>query len=101
MHGYPEENELLSLFECEPIFLESPTDAIDFFYNEAVYKFSKGIENFIVTIAPSDGKVTIRVTNCSSENLITYLSFKRVYKFEITDDKKDSSSILIRVGMIH
>lgn len=97
MQGYPEENELLSLFECEPTFLESPSDSIDFFYTEATYKFSNGGEDFIVTIAPSYSEVKIRVTNRSSKNLIAYFDLKRVYHFEITADKKDSSSILMKV----
>ncbi|WP_342573901.1 hypothetical protein MHH37_16790 [Solibacillus sp. FSL K6-1781] len=77
MQGYPEENELLSLFECEPTFLDSPSDAIDFFYTEATYKFSNGNEDFIVTISPSYSEVKIRVTNCSSKNLITMI---HIYK---------------------
>ena len=97
MHGYPEENELLSLFECEPTFIETPSDSIDFFYTEATYKFSNGSEDFIVTIHPSCCEVKIQVTNRSTKNLITYLDLKRVYHFEITNDKKNSSSILMKV----
>lgn len=97
MQGYPEENELLSLFECEPSFLEAPSDSIDFFYNEATYKFSNQDEDFIVTISPSYSEVKIRVTNRISKNLITYLDLRRVYQFEIIEDKKDSSRILMKV----
>lgn len=97
MQGYPEENDLLSLFECEPTFIETPSDSIDFFYTEATYKFSNGSEYFIVTIHPSCCEVKIQVTNRSTKNLITYLDLKRVYHFEITNDKKNSSSILMKV----
>lgn len=97
MQGYPEENDLLSLFECEPTFIEPPSDSIDFFYTEATYKFSNGSEDFIVTIHPSCCEVKIQVTNRSTKNLITYLDLKRVYHFEITNDKKNSSSILMKV----
>lgn len=96
MQGYPEENELLSLFECEPTFLETHPTYL-FFYNEATYKFSNGFEDFIVTIHPSCSEVKILVTKRSTKNLITYLDLKRVYHFEITNDKKDSSSILMKV----
>ena len=99
MQGYPEENELLSLFECEPTFLETPSDSIDFFYSEATYKFSNKDEDFVVTIAPSYGEVNIRVTNRYSKNIIAYLDLKRVYHFEITADKKDSSSILMIIDV--
>ena len=97
MQGYPEENDLLSLFECEPTFIETPSDSIDFFYTEATYKFSNGYEDFIFTIHPSCSEVKIQVTNRSTKNLITYLDLKRVYHFEITNDKKNSSSILMKV----
>lgn len=41
------------MFECEPTFLDIPSEAIDFFYTEATYKFSNGNEDFFVTISPS------------------------------------------------
>lgn len=99
MQGYPEADELLSLFECEPTFLETPSDSIDFFYTEATYKFSNEDEDFIVTIAPSYGEVKIQATNGYSKNIIAYLDLKRVHHFEITADKKDSSSILIIIDV--
>lgn len=99
MQGYPEENELLSLFECEPTFLENPSDSVDFFYSEATYKFSNKDEDFVVRIAPSYGVVKIQVINRYSKNIIAYLDLKRVYQFEITADKKDSSSILMIIDV--
>lgn len=99
MQGYPEENELLSLFECEPTFLENPSDSVNFFYSEATYKFSNKDEDFVVTIAPSYGEVKIQVINRYSKSIIAYLDLKRVYQFEITGDKKDSSSILMIIDV--
>ncbi|MET3658854.1 MULTISPECIES: hypothetical protein [Sporosarcina] len=93
MHGYPEENDLLSLFECEPTLLD--TTSLDFFYNRATYRFSNGEEDFIVTLSPSYGEVKIQVTQRASNQLISLMDLKRVDKFEITADKKDLSSVLL------
>lgn len=97
MQVYPEEHELLALFECEPTFLDTPSDVMVFFYNKATYKFSNGFEDFIVTLQPSCSEVKIQVTNHNTKKLITYLDLKSVYRFEIINDKKDLSSILMTV----
>ena len=95
MQGFPEENDLLSLFECEPIMFDTTMKA--FFYNEATYQFSNGEEEFVVTISPSYSEVKIQVTQRNSNTLLSLLDLKSVDKFEITADKKDQSSILLRM----
>lgn len=94
MNNFPNENDLLSLFECEPTLLD--TISKDFFYNEATYKFSNGEEDFTVTLSPSYSEVKIQVIQRTSNKLISLLDLKRVDKFEITTDKKDLSSVLLR-----
>ncbi|WP_025783319.1 hypothetical protein [Sporosarcina sp. D27] len=94
---FPEENDFLSLFECEPMLLDSTSKNLPFYYNEATYRFSNGEEDFIVTISPSYGEVKIQVTQRSSNRFLSLLNLKRVDKFEITVDKKDHSSVLLTV----
>ena len=94
MNNFPNENDLLSLFECEPTLFD--TTSKDFFYNEATYKFSNGDEDFTVTLSPSYSEVKIQVIQRTSNKLIALLDLKRVDKFEITTDKKDLSSVLLR-----
>ena len=94
MNNFPNENDLLSLFECEPILFD--TTSKDFYYNEATYKFSNGEEDFTVTLSPSYSEVKIQVIQRTSNKLISLLDLKRVDKFEITTDKKDLSSVLLR-----
>ena len=47
---FPEENEFLSLFECEPILLDTTSKDLPFYYNKATYRFFNGQEDFIVTL---------------------------------------------------
>lgn len=94
MNNFPNENDLLSLFECEPTLFDNTSK--DFFYNEATYKFSNGEEDFTVTLSPSYREVKIQVIHRNSSKLISLLDLKRVDKFEITVDKKDLSSVLLR-----
>ncbi|MGE8081324.1 hypothetical protein [Peribacillus loiseleuriae] len=93
MHGYPEEIDLISLFECEPTLFD--TTSKDFFYNEATYKFSNREEDFVVILSPSYCEVKIQVTQRTSNKSISLLDLKRVDKFEIKADKKDLSSVLL------
>jgi hypothetical protein len=93
---FPEENAFLSLFECDPTFVDSSND-IGFYYNTAKYKFSNGEEDFIVTISPSYGEVKIQVINRESNRLLSLLELKRVSKFEITADNKEHSSVMLSV----
>lgn len=98
MYGFPSENDLLSLFECEPILLgDTSTDEVDFFYNVATYQFSNGDEDFIVTLSPSYEELKIQVKQTGSNRLLSFLDLKRVNKFEIVADKKDFSSVLVTI----
>ncbi len=97
MSLFPKEYDLLSLFECEPTQLDNPTKELPFYYNESTYQFSNGEENFSVTISPSYGEVKIQVTQTTSSILLSLLDLKRVMKFEITADKKDTASVLLTI----
>ena len=97
MYGFPSENDLLSLFECEPLLIDTVNDEIDFFYNVATYQFSNGDEDFIVTLSPSYEKVKIQVKQTDSNRLLSFLDLKRVNKFEIVADRKDFSSVLLTI----
>ncbi|MCM3600410.1 hypothetical protein M3175_06680 [Robertmurraya korlensis] len=94
---FPEENDFLSLFECEPMLLDNTSKDLPFYYNKATYRFSNGEEDFIVTLSPSYGEVKIQVTQRASNRLLSLLDLKRVDKFEITADKKDHSRVLLTV----
>ena len=91
---FPEEIDLLSLFECEPMLLDKDSP---FYYNEATYRFSNGEEDFIVTLSPSYGEVKIQVTQRISNRLLSYVDLKCVRKFEIRTDRKEDSSVLLTV----
>ncbi|MFB6801500.1 hypothetical protein [Peribacillus butanolivorans] len=97
MYVFPEENDFLSLFECEPTLFDTTVKDLPFYYNKATYQFSNGEEDFIVTLSPSYGEVKIQVTQPTSNKLISLLDLKRVDKFEITADKKELSSVLLTV----
>ncbi|ETI69378.1 hypothetical protein [Neobacillus vireti] len=94
---FPEENDYLSLFECEPTLLDNTSKDLPFYNNKATYRFSNEEEDFIVTLSPSYGEVKIQVTQRASKRLLSLLDLKRVDKFEITADKKDHSSVLLTV----
>ncbi|URT71574.1 hypothetical protein [Cytobacillus firmus] len=94
---FPEENDFLSLFECEPTLLDTTSKDLPFYYNEATYRFSNGEEDFIVKLSPSYSEVEIQVTQSISNRLLSILDLKRVKKFEITADKKERASILLTV----
>lgn len=93
---FPEENDFLSLFECEPTLFDSSID-IPFYYNTAKYQFGNGEEDFIVTISPSYGEVKIQVTERKTNRFLSLLELKRVSKFEIKADKKEHSSAMLTV----
>lgn len=97
MPFFPGEDELISLFECEPTFLDNNSKDMPFYYNEARYNFTNQEEEFDVTISPPYGEVKIQVKERNSKRLITLLDFKRVEKFEITVDKKERSSVLLTI----
>ena len=91
------EDDLLSLFECEPTLFDTTEKDLPFYYNKATYQFSNGEEDFIVTLSPSYGEVKIQVTQPTSNKLLSLLDLKRVDKFEITADKRELSSVLLTV----
>ncbi|XRG77940.1 hypothetical protein V5E38_19280 [Rossellomorea sp. GAMAL-10_SWC] len=97
MRDFPEENDFLSMFECEPKLFDSNTKDLPFYYNQATYQFSNEEEDFVVTVSPSHGEVKIQVTQPNSDRLLSLLELKRVEKFEITADKRDFSSVLLTV----
>jgi hypothetical protein len=97
MPVFPGEDELISLFECEPSLLDNKSKGMPFFYNEAKFNFTNQEEEFDVTISPSYGEVKIQVKELNSKRLITLLDLKRVGKFEITTDKKERSSVLLTI----
>ncbi|MEH6943790.1 hypothetical protein [Bacillus sp. JJ722] len=97
MYEFPSENDFLSLFECEPILLDTTNEDLPFFYNVATYQFSNGEEDFIVTLSPSYEEVKIQVKQTGSSRLLSFLDLKRIDKFEIIADKKDFSSVLLTI----
>ena len=97
MSVFPEENDFLSLFACEPILFDNTTEDLPFYYNKSTYQFSNGEEDFSVTVSPSYGEVEIQVTQTTSNILLSLLDLKRVVKFEITADKKDTASVLLTI----
>jgi hypothetical protein len=96
MPVFPDEIDFLSLFESEPILLDTTSKDLNlpFYYNEATYRFSNGEEDFIVNLSPSFGEVKIQVFQSSSNRVLSHLDLKRVEKFEITADKKERASVL-------
>ncbi|MEY9869024.1 hypothetical protein ABIE66_004403 [Peribacillus sp. B2I2] len=97
MNVFPDEDDLLSLFECEPTLFDTTEKGLPFYYNKATYQFSNGEEDFIVTLSPSYGEVKIQVTLPTSNKLLSLLDLKRVDKFEIIADKRELSSVLLTV----
>ncbi|ALC85343.1 hypothetical protein AM499_05595 [Bacillus sp. FJAT-22090] len=94
---FPEENDFLSLFESEPMLLDTTTKDLPFYYNEATYRFSNGQEDFVIKLCPSYGEVKIQVSMHSSNRLLSLLELKRVEKLEITSDKKERTSVLLTI----
>lgn len=94
---FPDENDFLSLFESEPMLLDTTTKDLPFYYNEATYRFSNGQEDFVIKLCPSYGEVKIQVSMHSSNRLLSLLELKRVEKLEITSDKKERTSVLLTI----
>jgi hypothetical protein len=94
---FPDENDFLSLFQCEPTLLDSTSKDLPFYYNKAIYRFSNGEEDFIVTLSPSYGEVKIQVMQSASQRVLSLMDLKRVDKFEIIADKKEHSIVLLTV----
>jgi len=94
---FPEENDFLSLFESEPMLLDTTTKDLPFYYNEATYRFSNGQEDFVIKLCPSYGEVKITVSMHSSNRLLSLLELKRVEKLEITADRNERKSVLLTI----
>lgn len=88
MPVFPDEIDLLSLFECEPTLLDTNSKNYPYYYNQAIYRFYNGEEDFIVTLSPSYGVVKIQVTNRSSNRLFSLLDLKRVEKRKPLSNEK-------------
>ncbi|MGI2326784.1 hypothetical protein [Planococcus sp. YIM B11945] len=97
MKTWPNEVELLSLFETEPELLDVATKDLPFYYNEASYSFSNNDENLFVQISPAYGDVKIHTHQRSTNRLLAKLDLKQVETFEITADAENESSILLTV----
>ncbi|MGM0896986.1 MAG: hypothetical protein ACQEV0_03750 [Bacillota bacterium] len=94
MRDFPNELELLSLFESEPE-LSDDIEETSIYYKEAVYRFTNGEEDFVVHISPAQDEVRIQVSKSDSGRMLSLLDLKQVSKFEIMADQKDRSSILL------
>lgn len=94
MLDFPNELELLSLFESEPE-LSDDSKEMPIYYKEAVYRFTNGEEDFVVHISPAQGEVRIQVSRSGSGRMICLLDLKQISKFEILADQKEQSSILL------
>lgn len=94
---FPEENDFLSLFESEPMLLDTTTKDLPFYYNDATYRFSNGQEDFVIKLCPSYGEVKITVSMYSSNRLLSLLDLKRVEKLEITADRNERKSVLLTI----
>jgi sugar diacid utilization regulator len=92
---FPDETDLLSLFECEPKLYDTSSKDLPFYYNQATYQFSNGEEDFLIVLSPSYGEVKIQVTRRQSNRLVSLLDLKQVQKLKITADQKEHSSILL------
>ncbi|MBC2727238.1 hypothetical protein [Desulfosporosinus sp.] len=89
----PDENSLLSLFECEPKLLDSN---VPFFYNEATYEFyNNNHERFLVSICPAYKDIKILVFSVHSNELLQSLNLKSVKAIEIVADRRDESKLMI------
>lgn len=94
MPDFPTELELLSLFESEPE-LSDDTEEMPMDYKEAVYRFTNGVEDFVVHISPAQEAVRIQVNKSDSGRMLSLVDLKQVNKFKILADQKDRSSILL------
>lgn len=91
----PDELSLLSLFECEPKFLDTN---IPYFYNKVTYEFcNNASERFVVSICPSYSDIKIQVYSADDDELLSILDFKSVDGIEIISDKKEESKIAIKI----
>jgi hypothetical protein len=88
---YPEEFELMSLFECEPIISDNGTP---FYYRDSTYNYTNNNgENFICIIYPAVGEVKIQVTKGTIS--IGKFHLETAKSFTILEDNKSSKRIML------
>ncbi|WP_324823049.1 hypothetical protein [Sinanaerobacter sp. ZZT-01] len=89
----PDEVELISFFESEPILLD---EVVPFYYNQATYIFSnKNNELFKVSISPSYREIKVEVCLSEGKELISFIEINNLESMEILVDKKEESKIMM------
>lgn len=73
---FPDETELLSLFECEPRLYDTSSKDLPFYYNQATYQFSNGEEDFLIVLSPSYGEVKNTSDSPSIQSVNLFSGFK-------------------------
>jgi len=88
---YPEEFELMAVFETEPVLLDRD---VLFHYNKSTYKYiNREREEIIFSITPYYNEVKI---NVSKENFeIASLSFQNIISFSILSDNRVEKRIML------
>lgn len=90
---FPEEHELISVFECIPRLTD---EGIPFVYNGATYEFvNQTNEQFIVDISPAYGDIRILVTDRETQQALADLNFKQASALEIVEDNRTASKVAI------
>ncbi|RDC63639.1 hypothetical protein [Adhaeribacter pallidiroseus] len=88
---YPEEYELMAVFESEPIMLDPD---VPFYYNKSTYKYTNSEkEEFTFSILPSYSEISINVTIANFE--IANLSLQNIRNFKILSDNKLEKRIML------
>ncbi|GGF31903.1 hypothetical protein [Echinicola rosea] len=89
---YPDEVDLMSFFECEPISLDS--HEVPFFYNESTYQYLNAKnQSFTVKICPSYGEVKFFVKSNSIE--LSNIQLSSVSTLSILSDRKEEKRLMI------
>ncbi len=89
---YPDEIDLMALFEFEPHLLDSKD--IPFFYNQSTYQYTnKSNQIFTVKLQPSSNELEILVKKGPIQ--LFYLKFNTVSGLSILKDTKGEKRIMI------
>ncbi|WP_299819940.1 hypothetical protein [uncultured Pontibacter sp.] len=90
---YPEEYELMAIFESEPDMLDSTTD-VPFYYNKSTYKYSNPEKEVITfSMTPSYDEVSIKV---SKENFeIANMNLQHISSLSVLSDNKEEKRIML------
>jgi hypothetical protein len=87
----PDEVELMSLFESEPI-LSSKN--VPYFYNTVKYSFlNKGKQSITITLEPANNEFSITVID--SGNTLANLQLKPIDTFTILTDNRNEKKIML------